>query len=293
MRKILVPSDFSQQAQEAYKFATDIACRSGGEVFVLHVIELPFFTEMPHYSEGAYQFDRKQFLHDLKREAEDKYQTMKQDCPETTASVSFFAEQGPLIPTVRQFIAEKDIDLVVMGTQGATGWKEYFIGSNTEKIVRTSPVPVFSVREAPVLSFIRHIVLPTDLDLGQEEWMNKVKVLQRFFHATLHVLLVNTRGNMPAGTEERLEEYARYYRLSNYTLNIRNNFLEQDGILSFAYETNAGMIAMATHGRRGLSYLVSGSIAEKVVNRVTCPIWTCVTGKRAGKRLSTQKIERV
>jgi hypothetical protein len=55
---------------------------------------------------------------------------------------------------------------------------------------------------------------------------------------------------------------------------MRNDAYETDGIISFAHEVNADLIAMATHGRRGLLHLLTGSVAEDVVNHVDCLMWT-------------------
>ena len=73
-----------------------------------------------------------------------------------------------------------------------------------------------------------------------------------------------------------MEEFTRHYTLTNYSLNTRNDFSEQDGIINFAHEIKADMIAMGTHGRRGLAHLFMGSVTEDVVNHVDCPIWTYV-----------------
>jgi nucleotide-binding universal stress UspA family protein len=108
--------------------------------------------------------------------------------------------------------------------------------------------------------------------------MKKVKELQTFFNATLHILLVNTPARFMADAEAKklLEEFAHNNKLANFTLNFRNGRTEEAGILAFADEVKADLVAMATHGRKGLAHLVSGSIAEDVVNHITCPIWTCV-----------------
>lgn len=300
MKRILVPCDFSASAHEAYKFAIDIASTSGGEVFVLKVVELSFFNEVPNYYAGGYQFDWSQFLLELQDEANENFQEMRQKYQEPACPVSFNIARGSLSYEIYEFITEKAIDLVVMGTQGATGLKEFFVGSNTEKIVRTSSVPVIAVRKAPYVTAIRRIVVPTDLDLNQGEWMDRLKVLQNFFKAILHILWVNTQtdaSTIAVKEQEQLkkmEGYVRHYKLKDYSFNIRNNLLEQDGILSFTDEIGADMIAMATRGRKGLSFLVSGSIAQKIVNRVDCPIWTSVIEKekKTRKRILSKKTEK-
>lgn len=154
--------------------------------------------------------------------------------------------------------------------------KEFFVGSNTEKIVRFSPVPVLSVKKAPAISSIKNIVLASTLDLGQDEWVVKVKELQTFFNAQLHILFVNTPLNFKSDdqTHQEMQQFVEKFEISNYTLNVRNDTVEADAIIDFAREMKADMIAMATHGRRGLMHLLTGSVAEDVVNHADYPIWT-------------------
>lgn len=273
MKRILVPCDFSESAIEAYSFALNMAARTEAEVFVLHVMEMPFVYDTllgptTYYVEPD-------MINRLQKEAHRSFERLKEKHPRKDG-VTFKAIHGPITTTIRQFITENRIDLVVMGTLGASGWKEYFIGSNTEKVVRFSPVPVLAVRKALETKQIRNIVFPTTLELDQVDLVKRIKDLQSFFSAMLHLLLINTPGNMMRTKDEMemMEDYARHYSLSNYTLNTRNDFYEQDGIINFAHEMKADMIAMGTHGRRGLAHLFIGSVAEDVVNHVDCPIWT-------------------
>ena len=76
-----------------------------------------------------------------------------------------------------------------------------------------------------------------------------------------------------------MEQFVRHYSISNYTLNTRNDFSEQDGIINFAHEIKADLIAMGTHGRKGLAHLFMGSVTEDVVNHVDGPIWTYLVKK--------------
>jgi nucleotide-binding universal stress UspA family protein len=113
--------------------------------------------------------------------------------------------------------------------------------------------------------------------LDQVNLVARIKEVQSSFSAKLHLLLVNTPYNMKRTIDETqmMEGYAKHYKLEDYTLNTRNDFHVEDGIINFAHEIKADMIAMGTHGRRGLAHLFMGSVAEEVVNKVDCPIWTC------------------
>jgi hypothetical protein len=106
--------------------------------------------------------------------------------------------------------------------------------------------------------------------------VNRIKELQTLFGAMIHLLLINTPANMMRTKDEMemMEDYALHYKFKDYSLNTRNDFYEQDGIINFTHEIKADMIAMGTHGRRGLAHLFMGSVTEDVVNHIDCPIWT-------------------
>jgi nucleotide-binding universal stress UspA family protein len=275
MKKILVPCDFSDTALQAYDFAMNLAARANAEVLVLKVFDLPFLYETTFGATPQY-FDTG-ILKDIEADAVITFEKMKARHLRKEM-VSFTTLRGAVTFTINQFAEENKVDLIVMGTQGATGLKEYWIGSNTEKVVRYAKVPVLAIRKSFDVAGIKNIVFPTTLQLDQKDLIIRIKDLQRFFSAKLHLLMVNTPGNMMRSTDEMdlMEEFARHYTLSDYTLNTRNDFSEQDGIINFVHEINADMIAMGTHGRRGLAHLFMGSVTEDIVNHVDCPIWTYV-----------------
>jgi nucleotide-binding universal stress UspA family protein len=201
---------------------------------------------------------------------------MKKQADAKSISVTSEVIQGELISSVKKMIEIKNIDLVVMGTAGASGLAEIFVGSNTEKVVRFSPVPVLAVRKAIEIKSIKNMLLPSTLSLGQNDFIKKVKELQQLFNATLHVLLVNTPRNFKRDKEakEALEEFAKHYSLTNYKLHFKNYFHEEDGIVDFTYSEKMDLIVMATHARKGLAHLFNSSVTENVVNHVQSPILT-------------------
>jgi len=271
MKKILVPCDFSRPAVEAFQFAIDLASQSGGKVTVLTVIDVPMIVYGASLDMPAYDFNTNLY-NELEEAAKKNYDKIVKKYAKGFTRLGFAVIQGPTSSTINDFVNKKNIDLVVMGTHGATGLKEFFVGSNTEKIVRFSKVPVFAIRKALPVSSIKSIVLPTSLQPGQGEFIKKVKSLQEFFNAKVHILFLNTPFNFIRDNE--LKDFAKHYKFTNYTLNLRHDRYEPDGIQLFVEEIKADMLVMATHGRKGLSHFLSGSVTENVVNHVTCPVWT-------------------
>lgn len=273
MKKILIPCDFSDPAVQAFKMAVEIANQINGEVVLLNVVELPVMHEsvlMPTLS-----FEEA-FIKDKKEHVEKNFAKMKEKWAKEGPKVTSFVEFGGTTPTIRDFVKDKKIDLILMGTHGASGVKEFFIGSNTEKIVRTAAVPVMAIKKQVKLTAVKNIVFPTTGNMNQEELTVQVKALQNFFKATLHILYVNTPSSFKRDMEikPQLKAFAKRFMLKDYTLNVWNDLSEEEGLKNFVYETKADMVAMATHGRRGLNHLMSGSIAEDAVNHINCPIWT-------------------
>lgn len=274
MKNILVPCDFSTASKEALKFAVDIASKTKGRVSVLHVIYTPvmydtFAGAMPI----AYN---PEFVTGMEEEARSEFETLCGAYERATVKPVLEITQGDIVSSIKRLIERKHADAVVMGTTGSSGLAEIFVGSNTEKVVRNVSVPVFTVRTAPSLDSIKHILLPIPLEPGQTAFMRKVKELQAFFKARLHLLLINTPSHFLADqdAERALEKFARQYRLENCETHFRNFRKEENGIIDFATSENMDMIAMGTHARKGLSHLFNGSITENVVNHIQYPVWT-------------------
>lgn len=275
MKNILVPCDFSPASKEALKLAADIASRTKGRVSVLHVIYTPvmYDTTFAGAMPIAYNPD---FITGMEEDARSEFETLCRSYDNGTVKPALEITQGDIVSSIKRLIEKNRIDLVVMGTTGSSGLEEILIGSNTEKVVRNVSVPVLTVRTAPSLDSIKHILLPIPLEPGQTSFMRKVKDLQAFFKARLHLLLINTPAHFlgEQDAEKALEKFAQQYHLENCETHFRNFRKEENGIIDFATSEKMDMIAMGTHARKGLSHLFNGSITENVVNHIQYPVWT-------------------
>jgi nucleotide-binding universal stress UspA family protein len=274
MKNILVPCDFSEPAIHAFRFALDIAVRSNGNVRLYHVIELPAIHDpiiMPVVTL------EQEFLKELKEKALVRLNAIINEYA-TPASVKATAvvDFGSASRMMTGFAEEESIDLIAIGSHGASGVKEFFIGSNAEKVVRRSSVPVLVIKTYEG-NPIRNIIFPNTLETEkQEDLIAHVKELQAFFKATLHILYVNTPTHFTADniTYNRLEAFAKKFGFTDCTLNVYNYPYENSGIIQFADKIKADLIAIGTHGRTGIAHFFTGSLAEDVVNQAQCPIWT-------------------
>lgn len=273
MKKILVPCDFSKPAINAFRFALDVAMQSKGTVYLLNVIELPVIHDpiiMP-----VLTFEQ-EFLKELKEKTSSEFNKITNKYNQKGVKVVPNVEFGSPARMITDFAEKNSIDIIIMGSHGASGLKEYFVGSNAEKVVRHSSVPVLVMKNY-YKGVLRNIVFPNTLETeNQEDLITKVKALQAFFKATVHILYVNTPTNFTSDTVtlERLEQFAKRFIFKDYTINVYNYPYEEEGIIHFTKSIKGNLIAMGTHARKGISHIINGSLAEDVVNHTDYPIWT-------------------
>lgn len=270
MRRILVPCDFSAPAQEAFKFAVAIARQSSGEVHVVYAIDVPFLRDNPIMSHGnALNLE---FMQDIERAAKDQFVALKKLYAPSNLSVTFKADINPLALSVETYVRDMHIDLVIMGAHSSTSsvW-----GLNSAKVIRHSPVPVFTIRENPHKR-IENIVIPISPIQYNKSLENELKKLQSFFGAKIHFLWINTPlvFMTDAESKKEMQHYAQASKFDNYTFNIRSDFNIESGIFGFAKEKNADMIAMGTHAWKGLVRNLTINVAEDVVTHASLPVWT-------------------
>jgi len=273
MKRILVPVDFSKEAESAAKVAASIARRTGSEIFLVHMLELPVTTIDP--AEMNTMNSEPQIIYFMKL-AHEKFEKFKQlpffDGLRVIESIQFQHAFSGIIAE-----SEKNkIDLIVMGSQGASGLQEMFIGSNTEKVVRRSKVPVLVIKKGVNDFVVNDLIFASDFNKESKSTFHRVIEFAKLFDAKIHLLYINTihNFNTTKNIESRMIHFMDDFEVDNYSTNIYNDISVETGILSFARDIEADLIALNTHGRSGLSQLFNGSIGQELANHALRPVIT-------------------
>ncbi len=274
MKKILVPVDFSTPSENALKVAADLAKKNNAQVCVLHVIEL---AETLFGSE-QFNVDDEQIVFFMKM-AKKRFAKFMQKDFLNDIDYKDMVDIGPTSKYISEYAKKENVDMIVMGSTGVSGLEEVLIGSNTEKIVRTSPVPVLVVKKKMEDLSIKQVVFASDFDLESLKAYENAKKFADSFDAQLKLLYVNLPGNQFYSTKEIHEQMRKFLHEAEVELNeenvmIYNDYTIQLGVINGANTLKADLIAMPTHGRRGLSHFFNGSIGEDVVNHSTLPVIT-------------------
>lgn len=290
MKKILVPIDFSEVSKSAAKFAIELAELQGSEVVFLNSAYLDYFHD---YQYATYS-NIKTLMLDVYNAMEEKMQTFIGQF-QTGITLSGKVSQANLLTAIKEEIEERSIDLVVIGTRGSSGLEEVFIGSNTERVVRNVACPVISLPGSKSVGDIKKILVPVDLREIRESFLETIAAMQQLFHCELEFLWVKTPHNIE--NEEVVgKELSKLFEkkgITDFQFFVTNNVFPSDGILIEAHESNADMIAMATHARRGIAHWLSGSMTEDTVNHADMPVWSfrIEKGEKPVKLDSTQNLK--
>jgi nucleotide-binding universal stress UspA family protein len=137
---ILVPHDFSDTAQNALTYAIELAVKLGARITVLHAYEIPTYG----YADGLALTS--EIIEDIQRSSEDGLRSVVATAKREGLEVNAVLRQGPAWSEIDRVASESKVDLIVMGTHGRQGLSRALLGSVAEKVVRTAPCPVLTVR---------------------------------------------------------------------------------------------------------------------------------------------------
>lgn len=290
--RILLATDFSACARRALDYARFLAEASAARLEILHVLEFPPGMD-PDYAVNVLYLER------LRKEIDQQLEDLVREAARGGIAVTARQAVGIASQKINEAAQASEVDLVVLGTHGRTGLAHILLGSTAERVIRTAPCPVLTVRiprtngEAPDRASaapiaMQSVLAPVDFSDCSLEALEYAVALAQPFKASvtiLHVLepvsfgLDFTLGHVEAHRtsravwESRLPELAGALQARGIPAKTAlRGALPAESILDCAKEIGADVIVMGTHGRRGLSHLVSGSVAEAVLRKAECPV---------------------
>lgn len=295
MERILLATDFSAGAIRAHAYASFFASAWKSHLDLLHVIPLWPDEDLL----GA--LDHLKLDH-IRREIGIKLENLCAHMRRTGVRAQAHQDQG--IPSERIVAAAGTLkaDLVVVGSHGRGALEHVLLGSTAERVVKGAPCPVLTVRTPPLSENepssrgstdtirIHRILLATDLSESSLPAVDYALQTAKIFNASvamLHVMewrsLGGDFGMSVSAEREKLRESIEA-RLSDMTERLKSEGVTArrvikagspaDAILELAQEQASSVIVMGTHGRRGVSHLLIGSVAEAVLRRAACPVLT-------------------
>jgi len=276
MKKILVPTDFSQFADNALAVATEIAQKADAEIVLLNVMLTPADSKVTASEKGIFiEGSKTDYLHDSVKGTLHNLEELIEDIE--YSNIRPLVTSGKITQSILRIAEEEKVNLIAIGTQGeGTSEDAFFVGSNAEKLVRLADCPVMTIRHKIKETGVKKIAYAINFDDEQEAIITELKKLQKIFEAELHVVYVNCPANFRTtdSLNKEFENLGKKYSLEKVYYHIYCDFVEGDGILHFSDMLQADLIAMATHQRSGFARLFGGSVSEDVVHTAHIPVMT-------------------
>lgn len=271
MKRILVPTDFSEHAEYALKVAAQIAIDNNSELFILNLLDLP--THMNDAVNSGVNIPEVMLY--LNKTNERLTELAESDYLEGL-KVETSARIEKTFDGISKFSSENNIDLIVMGSHGISGFQEVLIGSNTEKVVRKSTIPVMVIKNEMLNFKIDNFVFASDFTDENKKPFQEVLNFINKFDATLHLVMINTPNSFKStlNAEKIMNDFVSNFTIKKHTLTIFNDANVESGILNFSNKINADAIGVCTHGRTAFAHFFNGSISESLVNHATKPVVT-------------------
>jgi nucleotide-binding universal stress UspA family protein len=271
MKRILVPVDFSEYSVEALKVAAQIARKNNYEIVVLHLLELPHGGS-DDFGHGSSIPEIIFFKNKAIEKLEDLLDAEFLDGIEVFESVEFKkVDRGVIDISIKS-----DVDLIVMGSHGTSGFNEMIVGSNTEKIVRSSKIPVLVIKKGMKEFEPTNFVFASDFSQESHKPFLKMLEFAKIFNSKLFLVTICTPASFKAtaSTEKNMANFVANFDLDNYSTHIYNDTNIENGIINFSNSVQADLIGICTHGRTGLAHFYNGSTSEDLVNHAMKPVIT-------------------
>jgi nucleotide-binding universal stress UspA family protein len=252
--------------------AAMIARKTNATVYLIHLIELPSGVVDMGFNSNFSVPESMLYL----RKTREKILEFKKSFFSEDITVEYFIKINNPFEGIKKYAEKIAADLIVMGSKGHSEFEEIMIGSNTEKVVRTSKIPVIAVKRDRKKFKLKNLVFASNFKNENKEVFSKFLEFANAFGSKVHLLKINTPSDFEStqSAEENLKDFIKEFHLPKHALHIYNDISVEKGIINFSKDINADLIALSTHGRSGLSHLFTASVTKNLSKKALKPMFT-------------------
>ncbi|MEX2350660.1 MAG: universal stress protein [Flavobacteriaceae bacterium] len=279
MKNIILPTDFSENAYNAIEYALQLFKDEPCTFYLLNTYTPVLYdSEYMYYTptmtlDDIYKTNSKKGLDRLDKRLKKEHSNPNHRF-EKVSAFSFLPDE------INHLAEEKDIDLVIMGTQGATGAKEVLFGTQTVHTIKKATCPVLAIPSEYDYKYISHVLLPTDLSIGfKENQLQFLRSLAAEKKANLHILHVLKNEKLNPNQEDGKKELAKYFKDVNHEFHLIKGDDVQESILAFQKENPIELVAMINNKHSFFENLFFQPVVHSVGFHIKVPFLVIPSGK--------------
>ena len=266
---LLVLTDFSKNAKNALDFALEFALISTSKVTVLNCFELPYSKS--NIVTSIIDVLKEDSEKGLRKVEED----IKSDLRYKDIEFRTYSNIGDLETVVPQVAKEVNADIIVMGTKGVSAFEEFFIGSNTTRMIKTAAIPILAMPEKYDYKKFDAITFASDLEPIQDvSSLNIIKKLATAMNKKVNVLHVLQTEEIEISVSKRevLDELKAFLLPVKTDAIFAKKEKVADGLTSYLLDGGSGFLAMIARKHSFFERLFQGSNTEMLAYRTSVPL---------------------
>ena len=270
--RILVPVDFSDISEIAIRTAAAMAKLFNVQLILLHVMEYKeyYFSVLPEAKLLMPHID------DLKIETRKKLDEMQSMIKsEMGIRPEIFITTGNIESEIRDYATKENVGLIIMGTHGVSGYKEIFIGSNAQRVVTLSEIPVLTITKE-VSGGFRKIVLAFDNSLHSRQKVNIAAEIASIYKAEVHILGILTDSDNEEKHKLKIKLHSVENIITNRDLTFITHILVAENMaktaLRYADENKCDLMVINTGHESEITGVFLGAFAQQIVNHSNIPV---------------------
>lgn len=266
--RVLIPTDFSVQAEYAFILVNNIAKKTNCEIHFLHVLNVPDTVSID--ASGSIQTCGEidiNYVQSQKEIAERKIAELKERYGE---HISGHITAGKVKDSIVNYAEQNNFHLIAIGTKGAWGLKESISGTLAQMLARSATIPVLSLMCDRSDLEINNIVLVHNFSESKKQDFFLLHKLIAVFSPKLHLLQISTHKKDDKQTIlNNMKMFASLNDIDNYDTHILEDTDVEKGVIHFNQMKNMDIVCIGTHGKGGFLH---SSATEKLINHMFKPI---------------------
>lgn len=297
MKKILYPTDFSRCANQAFWHALYLSRQYNAELHLFHATVL--HDDDPHNPASLFP-DIQKIHKQLQDISIKKMDYILESYHADDINVKKIEQRGfATAPSILEYAKNNDIDLIILGTHGRRNLEHLILGSVAEEVVQFAHCPVLTIREQKhpkKIEELENILIPIDFSKNAEQtltyaleiatrYQTKLKclhVVEQTVHPSFYIMGANSIFDLMPDIKSKSVEAMKKLIRNSQKHNINVEYYVEEGnpaheVVKFAETNKIDLIVLSTHGLTGLEHFLIGSVAEKIIRRAPCPVFTVKT----------------
>jgi nucleotide-binding universal stress UspA family protein len=274
MKTILVPTDFTENAMHAARYAATLARVYDAKILFLNIYTMPLVSEYEVVS--IMNTDLVEMQQNAKINLSDFTDEFIKKTNFTPKRVSQLSEYGSVTDSIIEKSTEGIIDMIVMGTKGAHNWLERWLGTNTEKVSKLALCPVWIIPENAKLEYPQKILYAADFEENEGMASSTLLEIAHPLGATCKVVHVHEYFEPKVGEliEDTMQVLSKYFENENITFKEINRPDIIDGLEKYIEGFNPDVIAFARHEKSFLAKIFNTSISSHFLYKADIPLLT-------------------